>query len=110
MRLMTKFISALAVLGAAGCSNYGAPALRITEPVEHASKPPIVLAQDEPGYPHRGAPLMTAWIACNDDIRRYCSDVMPGGGRIIQCLIYNLDRLRPACREGIARARDALRP
>ena len=37
--------------------------------------------------------------ACKADYERYCSGVMPGGGRIIACLNKQRDALSPACRK-----------
>ena len=46
---------------------------------------------------------------CTADRNRLCSDVLPGGGRIVRCLAAKLDQLTPACRAGMEQARDALR-
>ena len=37
--------------------------------------------------------------ACKADYDRYCSGVMPGGGRIIACLNKQRDALSDACRK-----------
>jgi hypothetical protein len=67
-------------------------------------------ADDDAPYPLTpGEALAGAWHACTPDARRYCYDVLPGGGRIVRCLVFNWDRLRPVCREGLKEARDALR-
>ena len=36
-------------------------------------------------------------LPCTDEIRTFCADVQPGGGRIIQCLKANEAKLPPAC-------------
>jgi hypothetical protein len=36
-------------------------------------------------------------IPCTDEIQTYCTDVKPGGGRILQCLKTNEAKLSPAC-------------
>ena len=36
-------------------------------------------------------------IPCTDEIRTFCADVKPGGGRILQCLKTNEAKLSPAC-------------
>ena len=37
--------------------------------------------------------------ACKPDYEKYCSGVMPGGGRIIACLNKQHDALSDACRK-----------
>ena len=37
--------------------------------------------------------------ACKADFEKYCSGVEPGGGRVIECLAKELDKLTPACQE-----------
>jgi hypothetical protein len=44
-----------------------------------------------------------AWIACRPDVRRYCPNVLPGGGRVLSCLAGNKDRLSYACRDALVR-------
>jgi hypothetical protein len=53
--------------------------------------------------------VRAAVSTCTADRNRLCSDVLPGGGRIVQCLAAKLDQLTPACRAGMEQARDALR-
>ncbi len=36
---------------------------------------------------------------CAFDIQRFCSDVGPGGGKIVTCLQQNRDDLSPVCKE-----------
>lgn len=36
-------------------------------------------------------------LPCTDEIRTFCADVPPGGGRIMQCLKSNEVKLSPAC-------------
>lgn len=45
--------------------------------------------------------------ACGGDISRVCSNLAPGGGRIVQCLLAQEDKLAPACRDFVARTRTA---
>jgi len=35
--------------------------------------------------------------ACEPDVKKYCANIRPGGGRIITCLRSNRDRLSEAC-------------
>ena len=36
-------------------------------------------------------------LPCTEEIRTFCADVQPGGGRILQCLKANESKLSPAC-------------
>jgi hypothetical protein len=36
-------------------------------------------------------------LPCTDEIRTFCADVQPGGGRILQCLKANESKLSPPC-------------
>jgi hypothetical protein len=36
--------------------------------------------------------------ACQADYEKYCSGVQPGGGRVIECLSKQLDKLTPQCK------------
>jgi hypothetical protein len=36
--------------------------------------------------------------ACGDDLRTLCSGIMPGGGRIKQCMIEKFDKLSDGCK------------
>ncbi|HMF66177.1 MAG TPA: cysteine rich repeat-containing protein [Phyllobacterium sp.] len=37
--------------------------------------------------------------ACMADFQKYCPGVVPGGGRIIECLAKQLDKLTPECKK-----------
>lgn len=41
--------------------------------------------------------------ACEEDFKKLCPDVRPGGGRILKCLNGQTDKLTPACREVLER-------
>jgi hypothetical protein len=47
-------------------------------------------------------------IPCTEEIRTFCADVQPGGGRILQCLKTNEAKLSPACVRRIDDLRAAL--
>ena len=40
--------------------------------------------------------------ACAGDFKTYCSNVQPGGGRILACLQQNAAKLPPACQQALA--------
>jgi len=65
-------------------------------PYAYDGPPPVV--EDYPPSPR------TAWAACAPDVRRYCPNVLPGGGRILSCLAGNKDRLTFRCRDTLLRA------
>ncbi|WP_442580031.1 cysteine rich repeat-containing protein [Mesorhizobium sp. ASY16-5R] len=37
--------------------------------------------------------------ACQADYQKFCSDVAPGGGRVLECLAKQKDKLTPACQK-----------
>src|SRR6476469_410464 len=37
--------------------------------------------------------------ACDEDVKKLCPDIRPGGGRILQCLRGQESNLSPACRQ-----------
>jgi hypothetical protein len=43
--------------------------------------------------------------ACQDDARKLCKGVKPGGGRIARCLKEHREELSPACREKLPEGR-----
>lgn len=38
---------------------------------------------------------------CEPDIQKYCADVTPGHGRVLNCMKSKLELLSPACREKV---------
>ena len=46
---------------------------------------------------------------CRPDLQKFCSDVQPGGGRIVACLKQHEADLSPACKEAWA-AHDKAHP
>lgn len=40
--------------------------------------------------------------ACKADYQKFCSGVIPGGGRVLECLAKQKDKLSPACRKVVA--------
>jgi hypothetical protein len=43
--------------------------------------------------------MKKAHRACSEDIEKFCGDVHPGGGSIIQCLNDHRNKISPACIE-----------
>ena len=39
--------------------------------------------------------------ACEEDVKKLCPDIRPGGGRIMQCLHGQQSNLTPACRQAL---------
>lgn len=37
--------------------------------------------------------------ACRADYKKFCTGVMPGGGRLIKCLSKHIDDLTPQCQK-----------
>lgn len=46
---------------------------------------------------------------CGSDLLQYCGDVVPGGGRLYQCLAKNKATLTDACRSGLPAAEEEMR-
>lgn len=42
-------------------------------------------------------PALAYSDACDENVKRFCADVVPGNSRLTQCMISNLSRLSPAC-------------
>ena len=42
---------------------------------------------------------------CSDDIKQYCGDVTPGGGRVLRCYEQNKDKMSAACRAYVEAAK-----
>lgn len=45
--------------------------------------------------------------ACKSDYKSLCSGVQPGGGRILDCLKKNHDKLSPTCQKALSDAKAA---
>jgi hypothetical protein len=39
---------------------------------------------------------------CADIVKKYCSDIVPGGGRVAQCLENHMDEASIACKDWLA--------
>jgi hypothetical protein len=43
--------------------------------------------------------------ACGSDVKSFCADVKPGGGKIVRCLQQHEEKLSPACKDEVAKFR-----
>ncbi|MGJ4948184.1 hypothetical protein [Bradyrhizobium sp. HKCCYLS20291] len=43
--------------------------------------------------------------ACGSEVRTLCAGIMPGGGRIKQCMIEKFDKLSDGCRNALKDAK-----
>jgi Cysteine rich repeat len=53
--------------------------------------------------------LREAWQDCAADRKAYCSGLATGGGRIVNCLIENADKVSPVCRRHVDAVKSASR-
>lgn len=75
-----------------------------TAPAPAQPKPPAASGASAPQMTRvQEAALMRR--SCGDDFRSYCPGVPLGEGRAVQCLMQNESRLSPACKRGLAAAR-----
>lgn len=54
-----------------------------------------------------GAQAQAVRTACEADIRTTCPGVQPGGGRILQCIKANPDKISQPCKDALAAAKAA---
>jgi Cysteine rich repeat len=66
--------------------------------------PAVAADQNQTGTGQARAALNTA---CHADYERLCSDVQPGGGRIIACMKAHKSDLSADCKAGLAAAAQA---
>jgi hypothetical protein len=52
------------------------------------------------------APAAGPRSSCKADVASLCAGVQPGAGRIAACLKQNAEKVSPACKDALARARD----
>jgi Cysteine rich repeat len=45
--------------------------------------------------------IREAWRDCADDRKTHCSGIAIGGGRIVKCLVENVDKLSRQCRQHV---------
>ena len=64
--------------------------------------PVAVSALTGPAAAQNAQPQQMFQKACGDDVKKYCSDVQPGGGRIIQCIKANETSLSDTCKGALA--------
>jgi len=79
------------------------------------NSPPAAAAPAEPKSPApssasvpqltRGQEAALLRRSCSEDFRSYCQGAPLGEGRAVRCLVQNESRLSPACKRGLAAAR-----
>ena len=60
---------------------------------------------NNPGNGPGGGQGKGRMAACHDDVQKLCSDVQPGGGRIINCLKEHKDQVSDGCQNAFKVAR-----
>ena len=83
------------------CENSGIPARADSaDPANVSQKDGSGQAEQTPeeaaGGKHN---LQLMRKACDEDVKKLCPDIRPGGGRILQCLRGQESNLTPACRK-----------
>ena len=61
---------------------------------------PLILALSL--RPAAAQPAASLRTACAGDVRSVCAGVMPGGGRIKQCMMDKREQLSKACKDALA--------
>ncbi|BDG05626.1 cysteine rich repeat-containing protein [Anaeromyxobacter oryzae] len=56
-----------------------------------------------------GVPSARAEYPCADDVKQFCAEVRPGGGRVHNCLRENAAKLSPACGARLAATEERIR-
>ena len=64
----------------------------------------VIAAAAIPCLSQAQSPTQILTTGCADDARKFCSNVQPGGGRIIACLRQNQDSLSDQCKKAAAQA------
>jgi hypothetical protein len=95
-KVSTACGKAIGAVSAGGATEAAAPAASGAAP---AAAPTAVMVL-RPMRPREE--LFVLRSACGGDVRSYCADVAPGGGRIARCLGANAASLSPACKEVLA--------
>jgi hypothetical protein len=57
-----------------------------------------------PGLASAQGPVEDALLGCSSELKTYCSEVTPGGGRLVSCAKAHEDKLSPECISAINRA------
>ena len=57
-----------------------------------------------PGLASAQNPVQDALEGCSNELQSYCSNVTPGGGRLVSCAKAHVDKLSPECISAINRA------
>ena len=66
--------------------------------------------KDRPAAREGSEVTKSSRAACKADVATHCAGLQKGGGRIVQCLTANRDKLSPGCQETLPSGRQAARP
>jgi Cysteine rich repeat len=88
---MTPAACPLLIVGAIACTALTGPANAQALPPE-ANNPAVQAAAE----------------ICKGDIAKFCPTVVPGGGRIVRCLVANKENVSVPCVDAILKAKTAL--
>ena len=76
----------------------GLPAISVADPGErHApqSTGPAATTPEDPSEHHEVTP------SCRAEVKQLCRGILPGGGRIKECIEANESKLSPSCRVAV---------
>jgi hypothetical protein len=92
------FLAAMLMAGSLGL--IGVTVVAADEPAQSSAGEPTTPGES-PSGPGGGAGKgrHPGRKACHEDVKKFCGEVKPGEGRIIQCLKQHSQELSPACAE-----------
>jgi Cysteine rich repeat len=64
----------------------------------------MIVATLSPAWAQTSATPPRPRQACAADVKQFCGDVQPGGGRLVQCMRDNAAKLSSGCRDALQAA------